>query len=77
MRDRRPHALDLEGNALDPHLRLKTSPLAHPDAVVQGDRFRITVLADGLVRLEWAEDGGFEDRASTFAIHRDLPVPEY
>jgi alpha-glucosidase (family GH31 glycosyl hydrolase) len=62
---------------LDPHLRLNTSPLAHREAVVQGDRWRITVLSDGLLRLEWADDGAFEDRASTFAIHRDLPVPDF
>ena len=59
------------------HLRLTTSPVARPEAVVQGDRWRISVLADGLVRLEWSEDGAFEDRASTFALHRDLPVPEF
>ena len=62
---------------MHPYLRLETSPVAHPDAVVQGDRWRITVLADGLVRLEWNEGGVFEDRASTFALHRHLPVPEF
>ena len=62
---------------MKPHLRLPTSPLADPEAVVQGDRWRITVLADGLLRLEWSDDGVFEDRASTFAIHRDLPVPDF
>src|SRR3954470_2490894 len=59
------------------HLRLPTSPVARPEAVVQGDRWRVSVLADGLVRLEWSEDGAFEDRASTFALHRDLPVPDF
>src|SRR3954447_1856447 len=59
------------------HLRLPTSPVARPEAVVQGDRWRISVLADGLVRFEWSEDGAFEDRASTFALHRDLPVPDF
>ena len=44
---------------------------------MQGDRWRVSVLADGLVRLEWSEAGAFEDRASTFALHRDLPVPEF
>ena len=44
---------------------------------MQGDRWRVSVLADGLVRLEWSEDGAFEDRASTFALHRELPVPEF
>jgi len=62
---------------LDPHLRLRTSPIARPDAVVQGDRFRITVLTAGLLRIEWSDDGIFEDRASTFALHRDLPVPDF
>ena len=58
-------------------LRLQTAPVARPEAVVQGERWRITVLTDGLVRLEWADDGVFEDRASTFALHRDLPVPSF
>ena len=62
---------------LHSHLRLPTSPVARPEAVVQGDRWRITVLTPGLVRLEWSDDGVFEDRASTFAIRRDLPVPEF
>src|SRR3954449_3215309 len=62
---------------MDAHLRLATSPVAHPDATVQRDTWRITVLTEGLVRLEWAEDGVFEDRASTFALHRDLPVPDF
>ncbi|MBM2620324.1 hypothetical protein JIG36_32905 [Actinoplanes sp. LDG1-06] len=52
-------------------------PVADPQAVVRGDRYRITVLTDGLVRLEYAEDGVFEDRASTFAVNRRLPVPEF
>ncbi|HEY7813827.1 MAG TPA: TIM-barrel domain-containing protein, partial [Nakamurella sp.] len=53
------------------------TPVAHPDAIVAGDRWRITVLADGLLRLEWSPDGAFEDRASTLALHRDLPVPQF
>lgn len=56
---------------------LPSSPVADPAAVVQGDRWRITVLTDGLVRLERSEDGVFEDRASTFALHRALPVPQF
>ena len=38
--------------------------------MVQGDRYRITVLETGLVRLEWSEDGVFEDRASQTVLHR-------
>ena len=62
---------------MDARFRIPLSPVAHDAAVVQGDRYRITVLTAGLVRIEWAEDGVFEDRASTFALHRDLPVPEF
>ena len=66
---------------MDPRYRLTTSPLANPAAVLAGDRWRITVLTDGLLRLEHlaegSEDGAFEDRASSFAVHRDLPVPAF
>jgi hypothetical protein len=62
---------------MDARFRIPLSPVAHDAAVVQGERFRITVLTAGLVRIEWAADGVFEDRASTFALHRDLPVPGF
>jgi alpha-glucosidase (family GH31 glycosyl hydrolase) len=62
---------------MDSRYRLASRPVADQAAVVQGDRFRITVLTDGLLRLEWADDGCFEDRASAFAMFRDLPVPDY
>lgn len=55
----------------------KTRPVAHPDAVVVGEKYRFTILTDGLLRFEWAEDGHFEDRASTFAINRRLAIPDY
>jgi alpha-glucosidase (family GH31 glycosyl hydrolase) len=50
-------------------------PVANASAVVSGENYRFTVLTDGLLRYEWAPDGVFEDRASTFAVNRDLPVP--
>ncbi len=62
---------------IPPHLRVEATPLAHPQAIVQGDRWRFTVLTDGLLRAEWSDDGVFEDRATTFALHRDLPVPAF
>lgn len=57
-------------------LTVPGNPVAHPDAVVAGDCWRITVLTPGLLRLEWSETGGFEDRASTFAVNRALPAPD-
>lgn len=46
-------------------------------AVVQGEKYRITMLTDALVRLEYSEDGKFEDRASQCVLNRDFPVPEF
>ncbi len=59
-----------------------SDPVADPAAVVAGDHWRVTVLDAGTFRVEWSDirtedGGGFEDRASTFAIRRRLPVPEY
>src|ERR1700760_4143166 len=54
-----------------------TKPLANPDAIIGGgeEQYRFTVLTPGLLRYEWAPDSQFENRASVFAINRDLPVP--
>ncbi|KAH8422262.1 glycoside hydrolase family 31 protein [Aspergillus melleus] len=57
--------------------RFPTSPKANPQAIIAGPNYRFTVLTDRLIRYEWAEDGRFEDRASTFAVCRDLPLPEF
>lgn len=56
---------------------LTVRPVADPRAVIVGTKYRITVLTDGLLRLEYADDGAFEDRASAFALHREQPVPEF
>ncbi len=52
-------------------------PIADKDSVVSGPKYRFTVLTDKLLRYEWAEDGQFEDRASTFAVNRHFPVPKF
>jgi hypothetical protein len=49
-----------------------SKPVANSKAVFQGDRYRLTVLTEGVLRWEWAEDGVFEDRASTFALNREF-----
>lgn len=44
----------------------------------KGQRYRFTVLAEGILRIEWAADGTFEDRPSSFAYTRDeATVPEF
>ena len=43
-----------------------------------GAKYRFTVLADGILRYEWAPDGKFEDRPSSLAAQRNHgTVPDY
>jgi len=53
------------------------SPLPHPDAVVVAGPVRFTVLTSRLVRMEWAGDGRFEDRASLVFLRRTLTPPPF
>ena len=53
------------------------NPVANPAAVVTEGNARFTVLTDRLIRMEWAEDGIFEDRASLAIVNRNLPVPKF
>lgn len=54
-----------------------SQPIANADAVVTGLKYRFTLLDPMVLRYEWAADGIFEDRASTFAINRYFPAPAY
>ena len=55
---------------LHPHLRVPTAPIANPENVISGDRWRISVIDSGLIRLEWRPSGRFEDRASQTVLNR-------
>lgn len=57
--------------------RVSTRPVANMENVILGEHYRITLLTEGLVRLEYAEDGIFEDRATQFAFYRDFPKTDY
>ena len=57
--------------------QLASRPLCAEGAVVQGEKYRITVLTSRLFRLEYSEDGVFEDRPTQCVLNRDFPVPAY
>lgn len=40
---------------------------------VTGEKYRFTVLTPSLIRMEYAENGQFEDRASQSVFYRDFP----
>ena len=54
-----------------------TNPVAAPEAVVVCGNARFTVLTSRLIRMEWAEDGVFEDNGTLGIINRRLEVPVF
>ena len=57
--------------------KVETRPNALAANIVVGDKYRITILTEGLLRLEYSEDGVFEDRATQMVFFRDFPEVEY
>lgn len=57
--------------------RIKTEGHAEDAAIIQGEKYRFTVLTKEMIRLEYCEDGQFEDRATQCVIDRKFKVPEY
>ena len=52
-------------------------PAANEKAVIRGESWRITVLTDRLIRLEYEESGNFRDTATQTVLCRDFPVPDF
>jgi alpha-glucosidase (family GH31 glycosyl hydrolase) len=59
------------------HLTVPARPTASAANVVTGENYRITVLDAGLLRLEYAPGGRFEDRPSQTVLHRDFPEVKF
>lgn len=57
--------------------RIKTEGHAEDAAIIKGEKYRFTVLTEEMIRLEYCEDGQFEDRATQCVIDRKFKVPEY
>ena len=57
--------------------KFEVRPKAINENIVQGDKYRITLLTEGLMRLEYSDDGIFEDRATGFAFYRDFPKTDF
>ncbi len=51
--------------------------IAREGTVAQGKTYRITVLTERLLRLEYNKTGVFYDNPSQFAINRKFPKPEF
>lgn len=48
--------------------KVETHPLALSENMITGDKYRITFLTEGLIRLEYDEEGVFEDRPTQIGV---------
>ena len=53
----------------------KQKAVSNPENIIKGDKYRITVLTERLIRLEYNNSGVFEDRPSEFALMRNFKRP--
>ena len=53
------------------------NPACRERAIVQGPNCRFTVLTSSLIRMEYSENGSFEDRATQIVMNREFTVPKY
>ena len=51
--------------------------IANPACVLKGDKYRISVLTERLVRLEYNAEGNFEDSPTELVWYRNFPKPEF
>lgn len=54
------------------YYQIQTSSRCREENVIMGERYRISVLTTGLIRLEYSEQGIFEDRPTQIVWNRDL-----
>ncbi len=50
---------------------------AKPEAIIQGQKFRITILTERLVRLEYSPSFIFNDLKTELVSFRNFPVPKF
>ncbi|MCI9489613.1 MAG: DUF5110 domain-containing protein [Dorea sp.] len=54
-------------------LQVTVHPETNPDNIVQGEKYRFSLLTDRLLRLEYSPHGSFEDRATQSVWNRNFP----
>lgn len=56
----------------------KYNSTANPSSIITaGNNARFTILTENVIRMEYSENGKFEDRPSVTIVNRYLPKPEF
>lgn len=64
-------------NNLNEKYKIELQPTACEGAVIKGDKYRFTVLTSKMIRIEYDEEGKFNDNATQSVINRRFTVPEF
>lgn len=59
------------------YYQIQAEPACRKENIVEGACYRISILTEGLVRLEYAEHGIFEDRPTQMVWNRNLGACDY
>ncbi len=62
---------------LGEQFKLSNNSKARPENVISGNKFRITILSEHLVRLEYSENAMFEDRSTELVINRNFDKVDF
>ena len=62
---------------MDRFIIKNAKPNADPSSIIQGDKYRFTVLTERMIRMEYSADGRFADGITQAVINRDFPVPDF
>ena len=62
---------------LGEQFKVGRNSVSNDKSIIKGDKYRITVLTERLVRLEYSENGIFEDRATEQVFNRNLEIPKF
>ncbi|OOP74801.1 glycoside hydrolase family 31 protein [Clostridium beijerinckii] len=57
--------------------KITTNPSCNNENVVKGDTYRFTVLTSQMIRLEYSDNGWFEDRATQRVINRNFEMQNF
>lgn len=57
--------------------QVNTNSTAIKENIIKGKNYRITMLTDGLIRMEYNKYGVFEDRKTQVVFHRDFEQTDY
>ena len=65
-------------NPMEAHFKPDyTNAKSKPETIFQGNLYRITILTERLVRLEFSKTGVFFDDLTEQVVNRNFPVPEF